>query len=147
MNQRGSPWTTTTTTTSIVCGPRSRRREDAFQCPLILWYRVAGGAFWLLRRTFLELGGFDETRLSFEDVEFARRLKAHGRKQGKRFKILLAAHIVTSSRKFDIFGDWYFLLRPWIFLRFFRGADQATADRYWYRVRRDPGGSREDRTG
>ena len=105
--------------------------------PLILWYRVAGGAIWLSRQSFLDLGGFDETRLSFEDVEFARRLKAHGRQQGKGFKILLRAHILTSSRKFDLFGDWYFLLRPWIFLRFFKGADQATADRYWYDVKRD----------
>ncbi len=112
--------------------------------PLILWYRVAGGAFWLLRKTFEELGGFDETRLSFEDVEFARRLKAHGRKQGKRFKILLGAYIITSARKFDRFGDWYFLLRPWLFFRFFRGADQATADRYWYEVEREPVKSEDD---
>lgn len=111
--------------------------------PLILWFRVAGGAFWLLRQTFLDLGGFDETRLSFEDMEFARRLKAYGRKQGKRFKILLKAHILTSSRKFDLFGDWYFFLRPWLFYRFFRGVDQATADRYWYEVKRDPPETRQ----
>ena len=105
--------------------------------PLVLILRVAAGAFWLRRRDFEALGGFDESRLSFEDVEFARRLKALGRRQGKRFKILLKAYIHTSARKFDRFGHWYFFFRPWLWITFLRGRDRAAADLYWYDTPRD----------
>jgi len=100
--------------------------------PLLLWYRISGGSFWVRRKDFEELGGFDEDYLSFEDVEFARRLKRHGRRQKKRFKILFRTPIVTSCRKFDALGDWYLLLRPRLFLRLMRGKDRGLADRLWY---------------
>lgn len=104
--------------------------------PLLLWYRISGGSFWLYRRDFEALGGFDEDQLSFEDVEFARRLKRHGRRQGKRFKVLLGTPVVTSCRKFDALGDWYLLLRPRLFLRLLRGRDRELADRLWYDAER-----------
>lgn len=104
--------------------------------PLILLLGISGGSLWCRRSDFDEIGGFDESRLSFEDVDFARRLKAHGRRQGKRFKTLLRAHIVTSTRKFDKMGDWYLLLHPWIFFKMLRGCDRALADRLWYEVER-----------
>lgn len=104
--------------------------------PFILLLGISGGSLWCRRSDFEEIGGFDESRLSFEDVDFARRLKAHGRNQGKRFKTLLRASIVTSSRKFDHLGDWYLLLRPWVFLRMLRGCERVLADRLWYEVER-----------
>ena len=39
--------------------------------------------------------------LSFEDVDFAKRLKASGRSCGKGTKVLFKAYIETSCRKFD----------------------------------------------
>jgi glycosyltransferase involved in cell wall biosynthesis len=104
--------------------------------PVILLLGISGGSLWCRRSDFDEIGGFDEDRLSFEDVDFARRLKAHGKRQGKRFKTLIRAHIVTSTRKFDQMGDWYLLLHPWIFFRMLRGCDRALADKLWYEVER-----------
>jgi glycosyltransferase involved in cell wall biosynthesis len=100
--------------------------------PLIVLFRISGGSLWCRRRDFEALGGFDERRLSFEDVDFGRRLKAHGRRQGKRFKTLVRAHIVTSARKFDKLGDWYLVLRPWLLWAMLQGADRELADRLWY---------------
>jgi glycosyltransferase involved in cell wall biosynthesis len=104
--------------------------------PLILWYRVSGGAFWCRKRDFDAVGGFDERRLSFEDVDFALRLKALGRRQGKRFGTLFRAHIVTSCRKFDRFGDWFLIRHPGMLLELKRGVGRELADKLWYEVER-----------
>ena len=105
--------------------------------PWLLLLRVSGGAFWLLREDFEAVGGFDEGRLSFEDVDFARRLRRHGRATGRGFKTLLRAWITTSARKFDELGDWFLLTHPWVVVRFLRGASRQEADRFWYEARRD----------
>jgi glycosyltransferase involved in cell wall biosynthesis len=103
--------------------------------PLLLWWRISGICFWLYKEHFMAVGGFDEERLMFEDVEFARRLKRYGKKRGKRFGTLVRAHVTTSSRKFNRFGDWHFVLRPWVLYAALRGKDRATADKYWYGTR------------
>ena len=100
--------------------------------PFLLWYRISGGCFWCRKEDFDAVGGFDEQHLTFEDVDFARRLKAHGRRQGKRFGTLIRASILTSSRKLDMLGDWYLALRPWLMPRLIRGTDRALADKLWY---------------
>lgn len=100
--------------------------------PLILWYRVFGGSFWFYRKDFEAIGGFDENRLSFEDIDFAKRLKAYGRTKGKRFKILHKAYIRTSCRKFDKLGDWYLVRRPFLVLSLLRGTNRKAADYLWY---------------
>jgi len=64
--------------------------------PLILKYRVTGGLFWCRRRDFEAIGGFNEDFVSLEDLDFALRLKAHGRTTGRRFSTLRGGHIVTS---------------------------------------------------
>jgi glycosyltransferase involved in cell wall biosynthesis len=73
--------------------------------------RLGGGQFWCLRSDFVALGGFDESLLLAEDLDFARRLRTHGRRTGRRFANLRSAPIVASCRKFDRFGDWHML--PW----------------------------------
>jgi glycosyltransferase involved in cell wall biosynthesis len=104
--------------------------------PFLLWYRISGGCFWCRKEDFDAVGGFDEGHVTFEDVDFARRLKAYGRAQGKCFGTLFRASIMTSCRKFDRFGDWYFVLRPWLLARLFRGTDRALADKLWYEPKR-----------
>jgi glycosyltransferase involved in cell wall biosynthesis len=99
---------------------------------LALYYGITGGAFFFRRADFEAIGGFDEGVLSAEDIDFARRLKRHARSHGNRFANLYSAHIVTSCRKFDTFGDWYILLRPWLAVRLLRGNDRTLADRIWY---------------
>jgi hypothetical protein len=74
--------------------------------------------------------------VSLEDIDFAQRLRAHGRRQGRRFKTIRKAHIVTSCRKFDIFGDWYLIRNPRVVWRILRGKSQEDADRFYYDVRR-----------
>ncbi len=67
------------------------------------------GAFWTTREGFEAVGGFDEGKPMGEDVDFARRLKAWGKPRGARYCTLRGAPLITSSRKFDRFGDWSFL--------------------------------------
>ena len=69
---------------------------------------LSAGAFWATTNTFRAVSGFDENLLIVEDVDFARRLKAYGKSQKKRYVCLDKAPLLTSSRKFDHFGDWSF---------------------------------------
>lgn len=101
---------------------------------------ISGGLFWCCRADFEAIGGFNENLPTAEDIDFAVRLKAHGKARGKRFGTLWRAPIVTSCRKFDRFGDW-FLVRMLLFhpIRFWRalhGLDPAVGDRYWYDLSR-----------
>lgn len=69
---------------------------------------LSAGAFWATAEAFRAVGGFDENLLIIEDVDFAKRLKAFGKTQKKRYICLAKAPMLTSSRKFDHFGDWSF---------------------------------------
>jgi len=69
---------------------------------------LAGGVYWCRLEDFWAVGGFNESLPFGEDLDFAKRLRAHGRKNRRRFTTLRNAHIVTSCRKFDKFGDWCF---------------------------------------
>src|SRR6202011_636274 len=74
-----------------------------------LWMRICQiscGTFWCYRRDFESIGGFDENLVSAEDIDFAKRLKAYGKRVQRPFSTLRGAYIVTSCRKFDVFGDW-----------------------------------------
>ena len=68
---------------------------------------LSGGLFWCRRRDFKAIGGFKEALLIAEDLDFAIRLRAYGRRRKLKFTSLKNAHIVTSCRKFDRFGDWF----------------------------------------
>ena len=103
--------------------------------PVMLWQRVAGGLFWLYRRDFEALGGFDPRWVSAEDLDFARRLRALGKSRGQKFGMIWKAHIRTSCRKFDHFGDWCLVTNPRRVRTILRGRDQKTADEFFYDVR------------
>ncbi len=104
--------------------------------PIALRDRVSGGLFWCLREDFEAIGGFDENWVSVEDLDFARRLKAYGRRKGKRFGFIWRSYIVTSCRKFDTFGDWFLVRDPAFVRRIFGGRSQADADRLFYDFKR-----------
>ncbi|HOO77692.1 MAG TPA: glycosyltransferase [bacterium] len=93
---------------------------------------LSAGLFWCRRRDFEAVGGFDPGRRVGEDIDFARRLRAHGRRTGRRFRTLYRAFITTSCRKFDYFGDWYLLRRPWLVGAALRGGADRLADRFFY---------------
>lgn len=97
--------------------------------------RLGGGSYWLYRRDFEAVHGFNERVIVAEDLEFAGRLRDHGKKTGRRFTTLWHAGIRTSCRKFDHFGDWIvlrMLLRPRKLTRIVKGQDQRFADRFFY---------------
>ena len=70
-----------------------------------------------------------------EDLDFARRLRAHGKRTGRRFTTMRAAPIVVSCRKFDRFGDWHMfaMARQARQIRaVLKGTDSAWVDRYFF---------------
>ncbi len=105
--------------------------------PYLVFTGVSFGLFWFRKADFEEIGGFDERFVSVEDVDFARRLKAHGRENGRSWGTLVRAALITSCRKFDEFGDWYLFRNPGFVRKVFRGTDRAAADKFWYDVRSD----------
>ncbi len=100
--------------------------------PWLFWQGFAGGLFWMWRRDFEAIGGFNEQWVSAEDVDLSRRLKAHGAARGLRFGVIRRAYIVTSCRKFDHFGDWFLFRNRPLVARILGGRDQAAADRLYY---------------
>ena len=100
--------------------------------PIAIWYQISCGLFFFRKSDFLAIGGFDESLVSVEDIDFAKRLRAYGTKTERRFKTLFRSFITTSCRKFDRFGDWYFLRNPRESLKLLHGRDQSLADKIWY---------------
>jgi glycosyltransferase involved in cell wall biosynthesis len=97
--------------------------------------RLSGGMFWCRRADFDAIGGFDESLLLAEDLDFARRLRAHGRHTGRRFTMLRTAPITSSCRKFDRFGDWHMFgmaLQAREIRAVMKGTDTAWVDRYFF---------------
>jgi len=106
----------------------------AVVAPFVLWHGVSAGMFWCLKKDFDAIGGFDESLACIEDIDFGNRLKRYGRDSGKRYYKIRKAHIVTSCRKFDQFGDWYFFKNPMVVYRVFK-RDQKQADQFYYDTR------------
>lgn len=96
---------------------------------------LLGGMFWCYKEDFDAIGGFDEELVSVEDLDFARRLKRHGEKTGRKYGVLPNAEIITSSRKFDEFGDWYLVKNRRLTKEIFSGRNKAAADSFYYDVR------------
>jgi len=103
-----------------------------FLIPILIFRGLSCGLFFTERKTFNEMGGFDPKLCSAEDIDFAKRLKAYGKRHKKKFVILWKSPIYTSCRKFDRLGDWYFILHPFKCLTLLRGRNQAAADEVWY---------------
>jgi glycosyltransferase involved in cell wall biosynthesis len=93
---------------------------------------ISGGLFWTYRRDFEAIGGFDESLVATEDLDFAVRLRAYGRRIGKRFGTIWGAHITTSCRKFDRLGDWFLLKNLKLVRGVLSGTDKPSADFYFY---------------
>ena len=97
---------------------------------------LSGGLYWCRREDFETVGGFNEDLLIAEDLDFARRLKAYGKDLGLKFTTLRRAHITTSCRKFDRFGDWFafklLLFNRRELIAGLRGEDHSFANRFFY---------------
>ena len=102
---------------------------------LVRLTRLGGGLFWCRRSDFEAIGGFDESLPLAEDFDFARRLRAHGKRTGRRFTNLRATPMTASCRKFDRFGDWHmfaFALQVGQIRAAMRGTDSRWVDRYFF---------------
>lgn len=97
--------------------------------------RVSMFLFYMPAEVFHEIGGFDESRLANEDMEFALRLKRHGKARGLKFSNLKHTGVVLSARKFDEYGDWAVLRHPVMFVKAFMNNPEVTYE-IWYRPRR-----------
>jgi glycosyltransferase involved in cell wall biosynthesis len=104
--------------------------------PYFLRARISAGMFWLYKSDFDAIGGFSESDVSGEDYHFARRLKAYGRRRGLRYGTVKKAHITTSCRKFDYWGDWYLFKNPKMVRDILGGRSRQAADSYYYDVKR-----------
>lgn len=96
---------------------------------------LSGAMFWTRREDFEAVGGFDESLVSLEDMDFASRLKKLGASRGLRYGTLKRSYVTTSSRKFDQFGDWYLIKNRRLTKRIFTGRDREAADEFYYDVR------------
>lgn len=95
---------------------------------------LSGGMFWFYKKDFEAIGGFDESFVSLEDLDFAVRLNKLGVSRGQKYGTLKHSYILTSSRKFDEFGDWYLIKNRKLTKRLFTGNDRKAADDFYYDV-------------
>jgi glycosyltransferase involved in cell wall biosynthesis len=100
---------------------------------------LGGGMYWCRADDFHAIQGFNEQMVMAEDLDFARRLREHGRSTGRRFVRLRTAPVVTSCRKFDRFGDWHafgLIRHAGEVKASIDGKDRVFVDRYFYDIRR-----------
>ena len=101
---------------------------------------IAGGLYWCYRKDFEAIGGFNEDLLIGEDLDFAQRLKAYGKKHKRCFISLGKVNIGTSMRKLDKFGDWYLFTSMLSLMRNMKALKRGNykarhlnfADKYFY---------------
>ena len=111
----------------------------ALMLPLVWLTRMDTGMVFCRREDFLAVGGYDERLLFAEDVKFLLALRRLGRPRGQRLARATRVKAVASTRKFDEFGEWHFLLAfPLVLLGQLigRGGIADFARRYWYEPRR-----------
>lgn len=101
--------------------------------------RTGGVVYWCRRDDLDAIGGFDESKLMGEDLDFARRLRRHGRATRRRFRNVRRSPATVSVRKFDVYGDWHFFAEIGRMIRHPRraralanGTDTSFADEYFY---------------
>ena len=104
--------------------------------PHVIGRNISAGMFWFRRQAFDQIDGFNEDMVSLEDLDFARRLRSFGAKQGKKYGTIRRNGIIVSCRKFDTFGDWYLFLNPSLVRKIFTGTDRKAADQFYYDVKR-----------
>ena len=68
---------------------------------------LGGGMYWCRRDDFEAIGGFDERVTTVEDFDFARRLRDHGMRTGRKFVNLRQAPVTTSCRRGPVTRNAY----------------------------------------
>lgn len=107
---------------------------------VVLYYALiyglkSAGLFWCTRQNFEAIGGFNESLITLEDLDFANRLALYGKTKGLRYGTIWRAAITTSCRKFDKYGDWYFFRNPGFVKALFNGHEKS-ANSFFYEPER-----------
>ena len=112
------------------------RATELFLDQIVRLSGVPCGAFWTTREAFDAVGGFDESLPMGEDLDFGKRLQRWGRERSLDYRRLAGAPLLTSARKFDVYGDWSFfrmmLFDAFRIRRAMRGIDTEFVDEYLY---------------
>lgn len=82
----------------------------AVMVPMVWATRMDTGVVFCRKRDFRDIGGYNEGHLFAEDVDFLWRLIKLGRDRGQRLVRIRKCKATTSTRKFDQFGEWHYLL-------------------------------------
>jgi hypothetical protein len=87
---------------------------------------------------FETVGGYNESLLIAEDIQFLMDMKRLGRTRGQGFRRPKGAVAFTSTRKFDKHGQWHYLtdmprVAFWMLVNKKRGEKYTQA--YWYEDR------------
>ncbi|MGH8028327.1 MAG: glycosyltransferase [Arenimonas sp.] len=110
----------------------------ALMVPLVWLSGFDTGLVFWRRDDFNAIGGYDESRLFAEDIDLLWRLRRLGRPRGQKLVRLRGVRTITSTRKFDVRGDWHYLTQMpvigWKLLRDHRTANDF-ARKYWYEGR------------
>jgi len=107
---------------------------------MVPWVWLTGmdtGLVFCRREDFRRIGGYREDRLYSEDVHFMLSLRKLGKSRRPRQRLVRvrSAKTITSTRKFDRYGDWHYF---WVVSRGFFGMFRPTkrsdrfAKKYWY---------------
>lgn len=102
--------------------------------PMVWLTGMDTGAVFFRRADFEALGGYQERLRVAEDVDLLWRARALGRRRSPREGLIRLRGVkgVTSTRKFDVHGDWhYFRLMPKTALDLLRGRENGALS-YWY---------------
>jgi glycosyltransferase involved in cell wall biosynthesis len=111
----------------------------AIVVPLVWVTGMDTGVVFCRNRDFQNLGGYNEGHLFGEDVDFLWRLIKLGRGRGQRLVRIKKCKAITSTRKFDQFGEWHY---PLLVVKFFWSfivrsySIEDFARTYWYSDRR-----------
>ena len=68
---------------------------------------LGGGMYWCRRDDFDAIGGFDERVTTIDDLDFARRLRDHGMRTGRKFVNLRKAPVTTACRRGPVARNAY----------------------------------------
>lgn len=91
----------------------------------------AGAFIFCLKDAWGDVGGFDEALYAAEDVSFSRRLKKWAKANNMKYHIMTETPIVTSSRKFSVYGQGA-ILRQFLLLSMPGALKKRSNCKLWY---------------
>jgi glycosyltransferase involved in cell wall biosynthesis len=109
--------------------------------PMVWLTRMDTGVVFCRREDFEAVGGYDERRFFAEDVQLLWDLRRIGRPRRQRLTRLRTVKALASTRKFDLHGDWHYIVDLFRLVPKMLFSPRATSDfanKYWYGEQRTP---------